>query len=79
MELVWRPGVEAMEDDYGEFEANTEAAAKVEFKNEIPDEPLVPPAKHVSRIRKLSSSFVALLLVLVAIINLAMIIWFLSR
>ena len=70
-----------MEDD--DFEADAEAdaedCAKVDFKNEIPDEPLVPPAKPVSRIRKLSSSFVGLLLILVAIINLAMIIWFLSR
>jgi hypothetical protein len=56
-----------------------EDAQKIDFKNEIPDEQLVPPPKHVSRIRKLSSSFAALLLVLVALINLAMIIWFLLR
>ena len=55
-----------MEDDYNEFEADAEDDAKVDFKNEIPDEPLVPPAKHVSRIRKLSFSFVGLLLILVA-------------
>jgi hypothetical protein len=68
-----------MEDDYGDFEVGAEDDANVDFKNEIPDEPLVPPAKHVSRIRKLSSSFGALLLVLIALINLAMIIWILSR
>jgi hypothetical protein len=67
-----------MQDD-DEFEEDAGDDTKVEFKNEIPDEPLVPPAKPVSRLRKLSSSFVALLLILVAIINLAMIIWFLSR
>ena len=68
-----------MEDDYGDFEANAQEDAKVDVKNEIPDEPLVPPAKPVSRITKLSFSFVALLLVLVGLINLAMILWILSR
>ena len=68
-----------MEDDYDEIVDDAQGDAKVDFKNEIPDEPLVPPAKPVSRIRKLSSSFVGLLLILVAIINLAMIIWFLSH
>ena len=75
-----------MQDD-DDFEADTEVGAeaeaesdvKVDFENEIAEEPLVPPAKHVSRLRKLSFSFVALLLVLVGLINLAMIIWFLSR
>jgi hypothetical protein len=69
-------------DDNDEFETEAEVDeidAKVKFENEIPAEPLVPPAKPVSRIRKLSFSFVALLLVLVGLINLAMIIWFLSR
>lgn len=68
-----------MEDDYDNFEDDAQAETKIDFKNEIPDEPLVPPAKPVSRIRKLSSSFVALLLILVGLINLAMIIWILSR
>ena len=75
-----------MQDD-DDFEADTEIDAedeaesevKVDFKNEIAEEPLVPPAKHISRIKKLSFSFVALLLVLVGLINLAMILWFLSR
>ena len=67
-----------MEDD-DDFEEDAEDDVKVDFKNEIPDEPLVPPAKPVSRLRSLSFSFVALLLILVAIINLAMILWFLSR
>ena len=69
----------AMEEDYDEFEADAQDDVKVDFKNEIPDESLVPPAKPVSRIRKLSSSFVGLLLILVALINLAMIVWFLSH
>jgi hypothetical protein len=68
-----------MENDYDEFEADADDDVKVDFKNEIPDEPLVPPAKPVSRLRKMSSSFVGLLLILVALINLAMILWFLSR
>jgi hypothetical protein len=68
-----------MEDDYDEVEADARDDVNVDFKNQIPDEPLVPPAKPVSRIRKLSSSFVALVLILVALINLMMIIWFLSR
>ncbi len=74
-----------MDDENFEADAETDAAvdaeggANVDFKNQIPEEPLVPPAKHVSRIRKLSFSFVAFLLVLVGIVNLAMIIWFLSR
>ena len=76
---MWRWGIEAMEDDYDEIVDDAQGDAKVDFKNEIDDEPLVPPAKHVSRVRKLSFSFVALLLVLVAVINLAMILWFLSR
>jgi hypothetical protein len=75
---VWRQGIEAMEDD-DEIADDTEVDAKVDFVNEIPDAPLVPPAKQVSRIKKLSSSFVALLLIFIAIINLAMIIWFLSH
>ena len=72
-----------MEDDYDEFEEaaddDAEEDGKVDFENEIAEEPLVPPAKHVSRIRKLSFGFVALLLVLVGLINLAMILWILSR
>ena len=68
-----------MDDDYDDFEENAKDDAKVDFKNEIAEEPLVPPAKHVSRIRKLSFSFVALLLVLVGLINVAVIIWFLSH
>ena len=68
-----------MDEDFDEVADDAEVDAKIHFKNEIPDEPLVPPAKHVSRIRKLSSSFVGLLLILVALINLVMIIWFLSH
>lgn len=68
-----------MEDDSDQFEADAQDNIQVDFKNEIPDVSLVPPAKHVSRIRKLSSSFVGLLLILVALINLAMIVWFLSH
>ena len=67
------------EDDYDNFENISEGVVPVEFKNEIAEEPLVPPAKPVSRIRQLSFSFVALLLVLLGLFNLAMIIWFLSR
>jgi hypothetical protein len=63
----------------GDIEDDGEDVPKVDFKNEIPDEPLVPSPKHVSRIRKLSSSFVGLILILLALINLAMIVWFLSR
>jgi hypothetical protein len=37
-----------MEDD-DDFQEEAEDDAKVDFKNEIPDEPLVPPAKPVSR------------------------------
>jgi hypothetical protein len=76
-----------MVQDDDDFEADTEVDAddeaesdvKVDFENEIAEEPLVPPAPHLSRLRKLSFSFVALLLVLVGLINLAMIIWFLWR
>jgi hypothetical protein len=64
------------DDDIGD---DGEDVPKVDFKNEIPDEPLVPPAKPVSRIRKLSFSFGGLLLILVAIINLAVIVWFLTH
>jgi hypothetical protein len=68
-------------EDNNDFETDTDAEddVKVNFKNEIPDESLVPPAKPVSRIRKLSFSFVALLLILVGLINLAMILWILWR
>ena len=68
-----------MDDDYDDVEDDAGFDVKVDFKNEIAEEPLVPPAKHVSRIKKLSFSFVALLLVLIGLINLAMILWFLSR
>lgn len=70
-----------MDDDADEddFEEGGDASAKLEFANEIADEPLVPPAKPVSRIRKLSFSFVTFLLLIIAILNLAMIVWFLLR
>ena len=72
-----------MEDDYDNFEDDAENDAedetKVDFENEIAEESLVFPAKHVSRLRKLSFGFVGLLLVLVGLINLAMIFWLLSR
>ena len=72
-----------MDDDDGNFDSLNDDAKdsvkKVDFENEIAEEPLILPAKPVSRIRKLSFSFVALLLVLVGLINLAMILWFLSR
>ena len=65
--------------DNDDFEADAEDDANVDFVNEIAEEPLVPPAKRFRRIRELSFGIVALLLVLVALINLAMILWFLSR
>ena len=68
-----------IDDDYHDVEDDAGFDVKVDFQNEIAEEPLVPPAKHVSRIKKLSFSFVALLLVLIGLINLAMILWFLSR
>ncbi len=68
-----------MEDDFDELEPAAEEDAKVDFKNEIAEEPLVPPAKRFRRIRELSFGVVGLLLVLVAIINLAMIVRFLWR
>ncbi len=68
-----------MDDDFDELEPAAEVDGKVDFKNEIAEEPLVPPAPRASRIRKLSFSFVALLLVLVGLINVAMIVWFLWR
>ena len=68
------------DDDFDSLDDNAQDGVKeVDFENEIADEPLIPPAKPVSRIRKLSFGFVALLLVLVGLINLAMILWFLSR
>jgi hypothetical protein len=70
-------GIESMEDD--EYEDNPEVDAKLDFVNEIAEEPLAPPPKRFRRIRELSFGVVALLLVLVALINLAMILWFLSR
>ena len=68
-----------MEDDFDEVADDAEVDAKIDFKNEIPDEPLVPPAKRFRRIRELSFGAVALLLVLVGLINLAVILWFLLR
>jgi hypothetical protein len=52
---------------------------KAEFERAIAQEPLIPPTKPVSRIRRLSLGFVTLLLVLVGLINLAMIVWFLAH
>ena len=66
-------------EDFEENEDDTEVDPKLDFKNEIPEEPLVAPAKRFRRIRELSFGVVALLLVLVALINLAMILWNLLR
>jgi hypothetical protein len=68
-----------MEDDYDEIVDDAEGDAKVDFKNEIAEEPLVPPVKRFRRIRELSFGVVALLLVLVGLVNLVMIFWFLLR
>jgi hypothetical protein len=68
-----------MDDDFDEIADDTEVDAKIDFKNELADEPLVPSAKRFRRIRELSFGVVGLLLVLVGLINLAMIIWFLLR
>jgi hypothetical protein len=68
-----------MDDGDDDFEADAEEDAKVQFANEIADEPLVPPPKPVSRFRKLSFSLVTVLLLLVALLNLALIVWFLLR
>jgi hypothetical protein len=68
-----------MEDDNDEIEDDAEEDAKLHFENEIPEEPLAPPPKRFFRLKLLSFSFVAVLLVLVGLINLAMIVWFLSR
>jgi hypothetical protein len=66
-------------NDSEEFEIAAEEEPTVAFENEIAEEPLVPPPVHPSRTRKLTFSFVALLLVLVGLVNLAMIVWFLLR
>jgi hypothetical protein len=70
-----------MDDDADDddFEEGGEEEARVQFANEIADEPLVPQPKPVSRLRKLSFSVVTFLLLLVAFLNLAMIVWFLLR
>jgi hypothetical protein len=73
-----KSGIEAMEND-DEYEDNPEVDAKLDFVNEIAEEPLAPPPKRFRRIRELSFGVVALLLVLLGLINLAMILWFLSR
>lgn len=67
-----------MEDD-DDFGPDAEVEVKVDFKNEIAEDPLSLPVKRFRRIRELSFGVFALLLVLVALINLAMILWFLSR
>jgi hypothetical protein len=67
-----------MEDD-DDFEADAEDYAKVDFNNEIAEEPLIPPVKRFRRLRELSFGVVGLLLVLIGLINLAMILWYLSR
>ena len=71
-------GIEAMEEE-DEYDNNPEVDAKLDFVNEIAEEPLAPPPKRFRRIRELSFGVVALLLVLVGLINLAMIVWFLTR
>jgi hypothetical protein len=72
-------GLEVMEDDYDNFEDDGENDVKVDFENEIDEELPIPVAKHAALRKKLSFSFVALLLVLIGLFNLVMIIWFLSR
>jgi hypothetical protein len=72
-------GIEAMEDNYDEIVDDAQGDAKVDFKNEIAEEPRVPPVKRFRRIRELSFGVVALLLVLVGLVNLVMILWLLSR
>jgi hypothetical protein len=76
---VWSQGIEAMDEDFDEVADDAEVDAKIDFKNEIPEEPLLPPAKRFRRIRELSFGAVALLLVIIGLINLAMILWFLLR
>jgi hypothetical protein len=68
---------DADDDDFEE--GGEEEEARVQFANEIADEPLVPQPKPVSRLRKLSFSVVTFLLLIIAILNLAMIVWFLLR
>ena len=67
------------DDEDDDFEDGREEDINLQFANEIADEPLVPPAKPVSRLKKLSFSLVTLLLLLIAFLNLAMIVWFLLR
>jgi hypothetical protein len=69
--------VEAMEDDADEIEDYLEEDPKLDFENYIPEEPLARPPKRFFKLKVFSFSFVAFLLVLVGLINLAMIGWFL--
>lgn len=68
-----------MDEDFDEVADDAEVDGKIDFKNEIPEEPLVPPAKRFHRLRELSFGVVALLLVLIGLANLAMILWILLR
>jgi hypothetical protein len=68
-----------MNDAEEDFEEGGDENARLEFVNEIADEPLVPPAKPASRLKKLSFSLVTVVLLLIAVLNLAMIVWFLLR
>lgn len=68
-----------MEDDTDEIEDYADEDVKLDFKNEIAEEPLALPPKRFFRLKVLSFSFVAFLLVLVGLVNLAMIVWFLLR
>ena len=68
-----------MNDGEDDPEEGGEENDRLEFVNEIADEPLVPPAKPVSRLKKLSFSLVTLLLLVIAFLNLAMIVWLLLR
>lgn len=71
--------MEDEEDDFEEFEEDAENGDKVGLENQIAEEPLAPPPKRFFRLKLLSFSFVAVLLVLVGLINVAMIVWFLTR
>ena len=67
-----------MDDDEDDNE-DSEDDAQSDFESEIAKERLVPPPKRFFRMRELSYVFIAVLLVLVGLINVAMIFWFLSR
>jgi hypothetical protein len=69
-------GDKEMADDELEDD-DAEDNAGVEFENKIDEELKAPPPKRPAFWKDLSFGVVAFLLVLVALINLAMIVWFL--